>query len=258
MHQIIRFEELAPLQQRLNTHPVYAAVAEIPDLRVFMSHHIYSVWDFMSLIKFLQGEVAPVKVPWTPSANPSLRYFINQLVLEEESDEAPAGPDGEPRHMSHFELYCDAMREVGADPQPMLDFLKQVRQQGVNAALAAPTVPAPAREFTSTTFGIIDSGKAHCVAAALAVGREHVIPDMFRAFLANIGLRDSDAPAFHYYLNRHIHLDEDFHAPLSLRLVDALCENDDRRIEEARATARQAIEARLRFWDGVLEAIQRG
>jgi len=258
MHQIIQFEELAPLQQRLNRHPVYAAVAQVSDLRVFMSHHIYSVWDFMSLIKFLQGQVAPVQVPWTPSPNPSLRYFINQLVLEEESDEAPPGPDGEPRHMSHFELYCDAMREVGADPQPMLDFLGRMGREGVSHALENAAVPAPAREFTSTTFRIIDSGKPHCVAAALAVGREHVIPDMFRAFLANMGLEESAAPAFHYYLNRHIHLDEDFHAPLSLRLVDALCENDPVRIHEARATAQEAIAARLRFWDGVLEAIQRG
>jgi hypothetical protein len=38
----------------LNQHPLYAAVQSIEDLRVFMAHHIYSVWDFMSLLKALQ------------------------------------------------------------------------------------------------------------------------------------------------------------------------------------------------------------
>jgi hypothetical protein len=60
---------------------------------------------------------------------------------------------------------------------------------------------------------------------------------------------------FHYYLKRHIHLDEDFHAPLSLRLLDALCGGDPLKVAEARAAAIQAVEARVEFWDGVLAAL---
>ena len=60
---------------------------------------------------------------------------------------------------------------------------------------------------------------------------------------------------FHYYLKRHIHLDEDFHAPLSLRLLDGLCDGDPVKVAEARAAAIQAVEARVEFWDGVLAAL---
>lgn len=38
-------------QQRLNRHHIYRAVRTTEDLRCFMQHHVYSVWDFMSLIK---------------------------------------------------------------------------------------------------------------------------------------------------------------------------------------------------------------
>lgn len=101
----------------------------------------------------------------------------------------------------------------------------------------------------------IDSDRAHAVAAALALGRERIIPAMFRAFLARMGITPEQAPTFHDYLNRHIHLDEDFHAPLSLRLLEHLCGDDPVRIEEARQAAIQAINARITFWDGVLASL---
>ena len=78
---------------------------------------------------------------------------------------------------------------------------------------------------------------------------------MFRSFLQNLGVTDNDAPAFHYYLNRHVHLDEDFHAPLSLRLLNSLCD-DEQKQKEAIAAAESAVTARLEFWDGVLEKIE--
>jgi hypothetical protein len=78
---------------------------------------------------------------------------------------------------------------------------------------------------------------------------------MFRSILQRIGVSDKQAPIFHFYLNRHIHLDEDFHAPLSLRLLNRLCEGDDRKIQEAIKAANAAVNARIEFWDGVYEAI---
>ena len=78
---------------------------------------------------------------------------------------------------------------------------------------------------------------------------------MFRSILARIGVSEEMAPIFHFYLNRHIHLDEDFHAPLSLRLLNSLCGGDGKRVEQAVEAANQAVNARLAFWDGVLDAI---
>jgi hypothetical protein len=240
------------LRLRLEAHPIYAAVQTLDDLRVFMQHHVYSVWDFMSLIKYLQNEVAPARWPWTPSGDASVQRFINELVLEEETDSALPGHDG---HTSHFMLYIAAMREIGADAETPARFVQKVAQQGIAGALASGLAPAPSATFTRTTFEFIASGKPHAVAAALALGREHVIPSMFRAFLARMAVTETQAPSFHYYLNRHIHLDEDFHAPMSLRLLAALCGDDAGKWREAEAAAEAAVKARVEFWDGVLAAL---
>jgi hypothetical protein len=241
------------LQQRLDSHPIYAALQNVEDLRVFMAHHVYSVWDFMSLIKYLQHEVAPARWPWTPGRDASVQRFINELVLEEETDEAAPGQEGE--FSSHFMLYIGAMREIGAEADKPLQFIRMIEEAGLEAALNSGLVPAPSLRFTRTTFGFIESGKPHIVAAALALGREHVIPAMFRAFLSRMHISEAQAPTFHFYLNRHIHLDEDFHAPLSLRLLQALCGGDKDKCREAEAAAIQAVDARIALWDGVLQAL---
>jgi hypothetical protein len=254
MSSAITTQTIESFRSQLEDHPIYAAIHDIEDLRLFMAHHVYSVWDFMSLIKYLQGRIAPTTYPWVPGGDGDVRRFINELVLEEESDQAL--PGSEQQFGSHFELYCQAMAEIGADAAAPLRFITRVERDGITAALADPEVPAASRIFTTQTFTFIDSGKPHTVAAALALGREHIIPCMFRALLERIGIDDQQAPAFHYYLKRHIHLDEDFHAPLSLRLLNGLCGDDPVRHDEAVAAGRQAVAARIQFWDGVLAAIQ--
>lgn len=250
-----RWQELTAVRERLDHHPVYGMLRSLDDLRRFMAHHIYSVWDFMSLVKTLQAAVAPTRVPWLPPGDPTLRRFINAIVLEEESD--IGSPDGE-TFLSHFELYCRAMREVGADPEPALRFLALVRQRGIASALDEGDIPEVSREFMRTTFGFIATCKPHIAAAALALGREQVIPAMFRSFLREMDIDESAAPSFHFYLKRHIHLDEDFHAPQSLRLLANLCGDDPYKQAGAHEAACKALGARLRFWNGVAAAIDRG
>jgi hypothetical protein len=148
------------------------------------------------------------------------------------------------------------MAEIGADGEMPRRFLDLVAEQGVDKALYSPIVPLPSRYFTETTFCFIREDKPHLVAAALALGREKLIPAMFRQFLEQMRITETQAPVFHYYLNRHIHLDEDFHGPLSIKLLEQLCGDDRTRLDEAETAAEEAICARIRFWDGVLEAIQ--
>jgi len=243
------------LQEELNRHPVYESLEDVADLRVFMGHHVYSVWDFMSLIKYLQGKLAPVQVPWAPVGSPRVRYFINQLVVEEESDEVPL-PGGSITYASHFETYCTAMQEVGANHEAPRRFIELVREKGLHQALYSEQVPTPARYFCETTFCFIREDKPHEVAAALAMSRERVIPGMFRRFLEHMHIDEETAPSFHAYLKRHIHLDQDFHGPLSLELLNELCAGDSTRVEEAETAAEEALCARIRFWDGVLETIE--
>jgi len=256
MPSSVNLEAIRPLQHALNQHPIYENLHTLADLRQFMQHHVYSVWDFMSIVKYLQQQIAPTQVPWIPFGDGSVRRFINELVLEEESDQGLPNAQGEATFSSHFELYCTAMREVGASVELPLTFIKLVTEQGVQTALQNTCVPPPSRQFAQTTFQLIAQDKPHVVAAALALGREHIIPQMFREFLKKMHITPQQAPVFHYYLNRHIHLDEDFHAPLSLRLLNALCADNAEKIAEAEQAAQQALQARITFWDGVLATLQ--
>jgi len=249
MQQEITSAVIMPFRSALDNHPIYAAVDSLERLQYFMAHHVYSVWDFMSLIKYLQAAVAPAAWPWLPDGDAGVRRFINELVLEEESDQMPDGS-----FSSHLALYHRAMAEVGADTTPFAEFLQAVRSHGVTHALGLACVPEPSRQFSTQTFAFLQSQQPHQVAAALALGREHIIPGMFRAILGKMEISTKQAPIFHFYLNRHIHLDEDFHAPLSLRLLNGLCAGDPQKIGEAIAAAELAVTARIRFWDGVLEA----
>ncbi|MBU1236312.1 MAG: DUF3050 domain-containing protein [Gammaproteobacteria bacterium] len=248
-------DAIADLHEPLNHHPLYPQVQSLDDLRLFMEHHVYSVWDFMSLLKTLQNQIAPTSVPWKPRGSPEVRFFINQIVVGEECDDALPDVDGNPTHASHFELYCTAMREVGANPDPAIHFAEVAADQGFEAALALNIAPPAARDFMRSTFGFIATGKPHLAGAAFALGREHIIPEMFRALIAKMNITPQQAPAFHFYLERHIHLDEDFHAPLALRMVNELVGDDAAKLAEAEAAAVAAVKARIGFWDGVLAAL---
>src|SRR5258707_12626824 len=219
-----------------------------------MEHHIYAVWDFMSLLKALQSGVAPAQIPWMPSSRPELRRFINEIVLGEECDEYNVA--GTRRFISHFELYLLSMDEVKADTRPIRQFISVVNEKGVEAALGLPIVPQPSIEFVRSTFQFIHQQKDHCTASAFAFGREDLIPAMFGALLQRMKISEIMAPNFHYYLKRHIQLDADTHGPLALQLVATLCGKDANREQEARRAAEMALEARIMFSDGVEAAMK--
>ena len=64
----------------------------------------------MSLLKTLQRELTSVDTAWVPTEDRASRKLINEIVVAEESD---VDLNGEPA--SHYELYLDAMRQVGAE-----------------------------------------------------------------------------------------------------------------------------------------------
>lgn len=256
---VFPLEEITQLQEELAQHPVYSAVKDLNDLTIFMQHHIYSVWDFMSLVKYLQQEFAPTRTPWMPHSDPMIRRFINDIVLEEESDKSLPTEDGSTSYISHFELYMMAMEEVQTNASDEIQsFIDKVRNSSVEEVLNASTtsnIPMASKAFMQTTFKFIATDKPHVIAAAFTFGREHIIPTMFSALLRKMNISQQEAKAFHYYLERHIELDGDHHGPLSLKMLDILCNNDPQKIEEARTTTIHAIKARIKFWDGVLLAI---
>jgi Protein of unknown function (DUF3050) len=237
---------IAPLRAQLENHPLYARIWTAEDLRVFMESHVFAVWDFMSLLKALQRRLTCVAVPWRPTEWPESRRFINEIVLGEESDVFKG------RAVSHFELYLEAMQEAGADVEPISRLLERLAA----GDLDLDRVPEAAGRFMRATFGLIDSGGVHELAAAFTFGREDLIPDMFRSLVRDLNAKlGGRFGKFQWYLERHIEVDGEDHGPLSLRMVADLCGTDARRWEEAAMAAEEALLARIALWDGILKAI---
>lgn len=238
------------LIERLVAHPLYGQVQNEETLRTFMRSHVFCVWDFQSLLKSLQRSLTCVELPWVPTADPESRRLVNEIVLDEESD---ATSDG--RHLSHFELYLEAMAWAGADRNPITNLLDSLqRGLSLESALASTDLPPGVGRFVRSTFRFIDSGSVHQIAAAFTYGREDVIPEMFSKLVENLSDESPEIwSPFRYYLERHIEHDGDRHGPLSRMLVARLCGDDPRLWSEAEAAAREAIEERLVLWDEISE-----
>ncbi len=246
-------ESIKPLREALIAHPVYRKLQKTEDLRVFMQHHVFAVWDFMSLLKALQNNLTCVSTPWIPVGNASTRFLINEIVVGEESDVDELG-----NRISHFELYLKAMQQAGSDGNWIHQLVEKVKAgQTVRDALKAIEVPQSIADFVNFTFEVIESNKPHIQAAVFTFGREDLIPDMFVAMVEDLNNESGgQASIFKYYLERHIEVDGDHHSHLALQMTDELIGNDETKIQEALVAVQQGLRMRIKLWDGVLTDIE--
>ncbi|WP_026837324.1 DUF3050 domain-containing protein [Gillisia sp. JM1] len=247
---------LKPQTDELLSHPLYSKIKTPEHLRCFMEHHVFAVWDFMSLLKALQVNLTRTTTPWVPVGNPELRYLINEIVLAEETDLNAFG-----KRQSHFEMYLDAMSKSGASRVKIEDFISQVTHgTDIYLVIAASDLPRSIKQFLKFTFEIISEGQPHKIAAAFTFGREGLIPAMFTSIIKNIQQQfpEEDLKLFKYYFDRHIELDADEHGPMAFQMVEELCEKDPTKIAEVREVAQKALESRIELWNGILEEIETG
>ncbi|KAF0240354.1 MAG: hypothetical protein FD180_4970 [Planctomycetota bacterium] len=242
--------ELAPLRRSLVTHAVYGRLTDPDCLRVFMSNHAFAVWDFMSLLKSLQGRLTGIRVPWIPPGDALAARLVNEIVLGEETDEIAPG-----KYISHFDLYLESMGEVGADSRPIRQFIAAMREEiPPGAALARLSIPDETRRFVETTMRFCEAGTVEA-AAAFLLGREDLVPAMFRPMIESLTRAGVKCATYRLYLERHVHLDEEQHGPMAKRLLEGLCGADPAKWRAAAGAATQALEARRALWDGVLRAM---
>lgn len=248
-------KSLGSIRSEVVSHPSYKAIQSIEDIRIFMEHHIYAVWDFMSLLKALQNQLTCTQVPWFPVGSAEVRYLINEIVCGEESDLASEEDvkNGDGIRKSHFELYLDAMEQTGASRAGIDALFAQIQQgKTVEEAIEAVSIPEAAKSFLRFTFEVIATKKPHLIAAVFTFGREDLIPNMFHNIVSDLNAKfPTQLTIFKFYLDRHIEVDGDHHGHLALQMVSELCGNDPVKWEEAKQYSIKSLEMRKQLWDGV-------
>jgi hypothetical protein len=238
-------------KDQLVHHPMYQRMSSLQDIQVFMESHVFAVWDFMSLLKSLQRDLTGMSHPWMPVGSPTTRFFINEIVLGEESDVHPKGG-----YISHFELYLQAMDQCGANTQTIRQFI-QLLQNGTSVPIALVQCNAPqeAQDFVLATMKQIETKSLHERAALFTYGREDLIPGMFISMVEELQNSGANLETFIYYLKRHIEVDGDHHGQLSEQMTQELIDGDSTKKEEVEAIIEWGYQQRLKLWSGILSRI---
>lgn len=240
--------EIEPIRQQLIEHPVYAKVNTVERLKTFMEYHVFAVWDFMSLLKVLQRNLTCIELPWIPTGNPQTRYLINEIVLGEESDIDEGG-----NRTSHFELYLQAMHEIGCNLNVINKFVDCLKEkEPVVESLRVSNVPLAAADFVKSTFAVVNNNKPHVQAAVFTFGREDLIPGMFITFVRELNKQSSDRfGTLKYYLERHIEVDGEHHSQLAYKMTEELNGTESAKWQESTDAVKNALLHRIKLWDAI-------
>ncbi|MCB1745483.1 MAG: DUF3050 domain-containing protein [Gammaproteobacteria bacterium] len=233
----------------LAEHAIYRVVDSTAKLKVFVAHHVACVWDFMSLLKSLQSDLAPVRVPWFPPADPEAARLVNEIVLDEECDRLTYREG----HASHFVWYTEAMVELGVDTGPVRRFLAAL-QRGADpvVAMRESGFPTASCVFTAATLAYLSEPLA-VRAAVFMHGREDLVPRMFRPLVASLREKGIPCGRLAGYLDRHIEVDA-AHGDNASALLERLYAAAPAERVRAETGALAALNARLKLWDAIVKA----
>jgi len=261
-HRLLHDREMVCAKNALQSHPIYQAVNNKRAIQIFMTHHVFAVFDFMTLLKRLQRDLTCVGTIWTPVANTKIARHINSIVLGEETDQFHTQVQKLDRTeicTSHYHLYLRAMKEVGADTTPIKSFVENLSKNAKNGKENLPNtlrvlkhskISEGTKDFVRHTLDTAVNSPLPMVASSFFCGREDPIPQMFAKFLEQ--LPESDRyQNFRMYLDRHIEVDKDDHGPLALELLQEVSDNGkyNQMIIDAGI---DAIQQRIKLWDHIL------
>ncbi len=239
-------KEIIVLKNKIYKHKLFHKTLETKHIRYFMESHIFSVWGFMSILKSLQFSLSRNSLPWVPTENTrnGLTSFINEIVLSEESDYIEGIG-----YVSHFEIYLEAMKEIGADSSKILELIDYINREGSSYdVINNLDILDEVKNFIKFDLDTAFSGNLPKIVGSFTLGREKVIPNMFEHIVQSV----TDANKFTTYLNRHIDIDGDRHGPLSSKLLDKVCRSD-KNLEIAYQAGIDALNLRLKVWDKISE-----
>ena len=250
--QRIKLEKsLEATRAEIMNHHLYERISNENQICTFMEYHIFSVWDFQSLIKSLQKRLTCVSTPWLPTKDTDARRLMNEIILDEES-----GPHPDGGFASHFELYLDAMQSAGADTSKIHALLKAL-EEGKTLEESLSPLPDVVSVYLNQTFKTIQGGDLTELMASFCYGREDIIPDMFRRLITNLSEKNPASwERLGFYFTEHIDCDETRHGPMARAMLERHCSNKLGLWKKAEKSAKSALIQRKNFWDGFLIKIE--
>jgi len=155
-------------------------------------------------------------------------------------------------------MYLQAMREVGSTTSPIEGLVKDIsrgmRWQHAlekNQYSFGDQIASETYGFVRKSLEIASQGKTHEVISFFLFGREDPIPAMFNKMVETIERERILANYFKLYLQRHIEIDGNDHGPMAEKLLINVCGDDAKKWKDVEISAVEAIEQRIRLWDGV-------
>jgi hypothetical protein len=126
------------------------------------------------------------------------------------------------------------MDEIGANSQPIKDFVSQVAKmtenentyKDIEKRIDAANSPAYVKEFNKNTCQAIFRTVPY-TCGQFFFGREDPIPTMFTKIIKTLDESKIDCPTLKWYLNRHIEIDGGSHGPKTALLINYLGKNYD-------------------------------
>ena len=240
---------LKPMRVRLLAHEIYLQLETLDDLREFMEHHVFAVWDNLSQLKALQNCISSSDMIWTPSEEPISNRIINEMLVEEESDK-----DGNGGYISHFELYRQAMKQAGAKTYMIDRFLVLMQEEeDMEKAIQKIRMPASIAKYLRMNWELSQCEKPHKIAAAYFLGREDVVSELLHRLDGDLlDFHTKDLQLYKDYLLRHTRVNQQEQDERIEAVLTELCGDDETKWKEAEDAAKEALEARYILWDGML------
>lgn len=247
--------ELAYLRSELTDHRLNNAIAELSDVKIFMENHVFAVWDYMSLLKSLQCQLTCTKLPWKPIKYPKSARYINKMVLDTESDVNEFNLP-----ISRFQMYTDAMQEVGAETASIFELVESTNELGsIESVIDQSTLNTTIKNFLIHTFDIIKSGEPHKIAASFVFGREDILSEMFIEIGSKFNKEEHVIlPKLYHCLNFYNRIDNGIHQPKSYEMINELCGDSNQKWDDVLHVAKESLVQRLLLWDSIADQIKIG
>ncbi|NVJ59807.1 MAG: DUF3050 domain-containing protein [Gammaproteobacteria bacterium] len=241
------------LDNSLNNHPLFNCIHFIEDLKVFMEHHIFTVWGYLSLLKAMQCNLTCASAPWIPVGDPSIRRMINELVCREESNELVGG-------LSTFEWYLQSMSDCNANTSSINKMIDSL-SHGEHSFLDLSYLSSPLKNYIITIQQIIKNGSLREIAAAFSAEQSVRLPKPFIKATSSLNKQHpKQTKSFHYYIKSYYqerYVKEDFtkHGTLTLSLLVRLCNNNNNKYRDCLSVIEQILESKLLLWNSIFSLL---